>query len=427
MRRAASSLLRDWELLTDSAVPALLEVTSRREPLAWTIGTAEDAVALAAAYSEVSEGVSDKSIRIFLSRRPPTNTAVQFAATDIRYVPSNRRGSFVRRDRRWFPEDRLFEGIVLREPSRWVDLVTIRRLAPSPGSDASQARVGLDHLRRGGHALFVEDVPSGLSTRDLKPVGESGRLFQKVSGGKAPPPSVSAPADAETLAGKQEQTRLVESHYALARALARRFSRYGESTDDLEQVALVALVAAARRYSPEHGASFSTFATASVLGELKRHFRDKTWMLRVPRSLKETYLDVKTAREELGHRLRTSPTVEQIAEHLCIPAEDVLAAMEAGYSYWPASLDTPGADDEEPVTDVPVTERGYEAALNRRQLKMSLPQLSRKEQLVVRRLYFDGWTQRRVADELGVSQMQVSRLMSQALVKLRPYFEERSG
>lgn len=223
---------------------------------------------------------------------------------------------------------------------------------------------------------------------------------------------------------KEERAGLVQAHCNLARSLARRFAYRREPLDDLEQVALLALVKAAGRYNPGRGSSFTTFAAASILGELKRHFRDKAWMLHVPRSLQDTYLAVKVTWEELGQTLRTSPTVQQIATHLGVSDEAVLAAMEAGDSYLPASLDTPSKDDDDPVTEVPVTDPGFDVLLDRSQLRESLPRLDRREQLIVKRLYFDGWTQRRVAEEIGVSQTQVSRLRARTLTKLRSALEE---
>lgn len=407
----ATSLLRDWELLQRKVVPALLGLS---RPRSWTVGPAEDAAALALAYHHAHPRPEEADIRFFLSACSRPAGRVHFALGDVRCLPRSERPAGLRHeDRRWVPDRRVIERVVLAPPLGPVDLLTAtQRVDPA----------AFTHLRKGGHLLFAERPEKGSLPAEVERVDRAGRLFRKTSPARVertapdrePPP---------TLACHQEQRRLVETHYNLARSLARRFSHHGEMADDLEQVALLALVKAAGRYSPERGSSFATFATASILGELKRHFRDKTWMLRVPRSLQEAYLSVKAAREELGQTLGTSPTVQQIAEHLGVSDETVLAAMEAGDSYWPASLDTPRNGDEDSTTDVPVVDSGFETTLDRRQLRDSLPLLEEREKLVLKRLFFDGWTQRDVASEIGVSQMQVSRLMARTLAKLRQSFE----
>ena len=222
----------------------------------------------------------------------------------------------------------------------------------------------------------------------------------------------------ETLAHRQVQAELVNTHLGLARSLARRFGHHGEPADDLEQVALLALIKASRRFDANREATFATYATASILGELKRHFRDKTWMLRVPRSLQERYLAIKEAREELGHELGCSPTIAQIAARVGVSEEAILDAMEAGDNYWPASLDV-GTSEDGPGIEIPVIDERFDRSLDRQELRQLLPQLDRREQQILKRLYFDGWTQRGVADEIGVSQMQVSRLLARTLAKLR--------
>lgn len=420
-----TSLLREWNWLQAVIFP-LLSAAPPRSPQAWTIGHTHDAVALALAYSHVLEHGDDVSV--FLSPGPGGPDPVQFSLADIRCLPrESRQAAFLRENRRYVPNDNLMNRVILSAPAEPVDLLSIRlrdRSATAPPT----VRSAMARLRRGGHLLWPEPPPPGLvAGPDFEPVDRSQRLFVKTTDPVAAPLEAEADgraASPATLASRVEQARLVESHYNLARSLARRFAHHGELADDLEQVALLALVKAAGRFSSDHGSSFATFATASILGELKRHFRDKTWMLRVPRSLQETYLSVKAARDELGQTLGASPTVQQIAAHLRISEEVVLSAMEAGDSYWPASLDTPRRGEEESVTDIPVVDGKFESTLDRRQLRESLPQLEQRERLIIKRLYFDGWTQRRVAEEIGVSQMQVSRLMARTLAKLRVSFGE---
>ena len=221
----------------------------------------------------------------------------------------------------------------------------------------------------------------------------------------------------ETLAHRRAQRELVEAHVRLARSLARRFAHHGEPTNDLEQVAMLALVKAAKRFDPERNTRFATYATSSILGELKRHFHDKTWMLRVPRPVQELYLSVKQTRDEMTHELFTTPTNGQIAERLGVTEEAVLGAVGAGDNFWPASLD--GRAGEESGVEVPVHDQSFDQCLDRLHVQSSLPGLDDRERLVLKRGYSRDSTQREVAAELGVSQMQVSRLLAQAVNKLR--------
>ena len=441
-----TSFLKEWDLLQQQLMPPLLDVAPSRPPRVWTVGCAEDAIAVAVAYHHARGDAASADISVYLSDQPGRSEPVHFALSEIRCLPGERRGqAFLRQDRRYVPSPRLLRRVILATPAQPVDLVTIRTILPtrtaggravasgrspvgSPGVGGCDRAAAVDpamrRLRRGGHLLFAEPPAPGLvPAAEFRAVDRSGRLFERTSD-PVPAAEDSSAVPALTLADRAEQDRLVRSHCNLARSLARRFAHHGELADDLEQVALLALVKAAGRYSGDHGSSFATFATASILGELKRHFRDRTWMLRVPRSLQETYLSIKTAREELGQTLGASPTVPQIATHLGISDESVLAAMEAGDSYWPASLDTPRRGEDEPGVDVPVIDGGFDSSLERRQLRESLPKLEERERLIIKRLYFDGWTQRRVAEEIGVSQMQVSRLMARILAKLRDSFGE---
>lgn len=213
---------------------------------------------------------------------------------------------------------------------------------------------------------------------------------------------------------------LVLSYMALARSLARRFSHRPDEREDLEQVAMAALVAAARRFDPSRQVAFSTFATVSIVGELKRHFRDKAWGMRVPRSLQERHLAVRDASEQLSQTLGASPSVAQVADHLGVSQEQVLEAMEAGSNFWPASLGRPRPGDEDgPVLEPVIDDDSYERRLELRALIDELPNLSEEETAVIAGLYFRNESQRQVARDLGVSQMQVSRLHSATIRRLR--------
>jgi RNA polymerase sigma-B factor len=222
-----------------------------------------------------------------------------------------------------------------------------------------------------------------------------------------------------------EQQRLIREHLGLARALARRFAHRGEATDDLEQVAMLALVKVSRRFDSTLGASFSTYATTSIVGELKRHFRDHSWMMRVPRRTQETYLAFKRGSEALEQQLGRPASIPELSAYLGVGEEAILEAIEAGRSFWPASLDTPPSEDKPaPIDTLEDDEDPYEMALDRHRLTELLPQLEPRQQTIIGLLYFEGWTQQRVADRIGISQMQVSRILHRILDTLRSQLVE---
>jgi RNA polymerase sigma-B factor len=414
---SAPTLLREWDLLQKDVIPPLLEA-SGKHPTAWSIGSIDDAVALAVAFRHAQRAKSRESLDVYASDRSPGARESGFALADLRGIPETSKSTcLVRHDRRWVADESLAEHVFLSDPSDPVDLVTVRASKAAP-----QLPEVVDQLRPGGQLLLITreldaDVPAGL---EAVGANGTGQMYRKCS--PAHPWARSADRGnvkpgPETLARRRAQEELVESHVRLARSLARRFAHHGEPTDDLEQVAMLALVKAAKRFDPERNTRFATYATSSILGELKRHFRDKTWMLRVPRPVQELYLSVKQIRDELTHELGTTPTNELIAERLGVPESAVLDAMRAGDNFWPASLD--GRNGEDAVTEVPVTDPSYDQCLDRLQVQGTLPSLDHRERTVLKRVYFDGSTQREVAAELGVSQMQVSRLLAQPINKLR--------
>jgi RNA polymerase sigma-B factor len=352
---------------------------------------------------------------------------VSFSSADLRTVPDGMRGRWFSGDgRKWHPKPEATQRVLLGAPCGQVDMIALRRFDRAGRETIpAQLSAALPFLRPGGILFWVDEAPE-LTGDGLQPLDPSGRVAQKVFASPGGATLSFDDEDCVSLAAKEDADRLVHSHYNLALSLARRFSRSYESTEDLEQVALAALVGAAGRYRPDRNASFSTFATASILGEIKRHFRDKTWMLRVPRTIQENYLSVREANERLTHRLGASPTVDQLAADLDITVEDVLAAMEAGDNIHPNSLDRPSNPDEG-IVEVPVEDQRFEASLNRHQLQRSLPRLSPIEQLVLQRLFFEDRSQRQVAEELDTNQMHVSRLMTGALRRLRKSFHESSA
>ena len=218
---------------------------------------------------------------------------------------------------------------------------------------------------------------------------------------------------------QEVRNRIVERYTGLAVALARRFDNRGEPLDDLIQVASLALVGAVERFDPSQGAAFSSFATPTVLGELKRHFRDKTWSVKVPRGVKELHLRVSPAVAELHAALGRAPTVPELAAHLGAAEEDVIEAMEAGAAYKPSALTTPDSDgdrSDERILGQQDPEFGHvEARMTVRALMEKLPE---RERSIVYLRYFEDLTQSEIADRIGVSQVHVSRLLREALERL---------
>lgn len=220
------------------------------------------------------------------------------------------------------------------------------------------------------------------------------------------------------------RNELVLEHLDFARHLARRFRARGQSLDDLEQVAMVGLVKAVERFDPQRGLSFSSFATPTVLGELKRHFRDHAWSVRVPRALQEAALDVNTAVAELSQSLHHSPTVADVARHTGQTVEVVLEAMEANRAYNATSLDIEaGAHDEGPSLSERLGEEDHRLAAleNRVTATTLLATLPERERMILELRFFGGLTQSEIAEQLDISQMHVSRLIARALDRLRRF------
>jgi RNA polymerase sigma-B factor len=215
---------------------------------------------------------------------------------------------------------------------------------------------------------------------------------------------------------------LVETHIPLARFLARRFDHRGEPADDLLQIALLGLLKAVERFDPERGLQFSTFATPTIVGELKRHFRDKGWAVRVPRRMQELHLQLARAVASLTQEQGRSPTPAAVAQHLGVSEEDVLEAMEAGGMYRLASLDgTVGTDDDGSALSRLVGEDDpeFERVEQRDELSDLLDRLPERERAIVCMRFFDGLTQSEIAARVGISQMHVSRLLARSVTHLR--------
>ena len=214
-------------------------------------------------------------------------------------------------------------------------------------------------------------------------------------------------------------------HYKpLAHHFARRYANRGEPLDDLIQVAMLALVKALDRFDPGREVKFSTYAARVVSGELKRHFRDRTWAVRVPRPLQERYLRVRGAVEELRSALDRSPTIHELAVHLALEEEEVLQAMDVGSAYRLTSLDAPvSGGDGDQLVQVGEQDPGlgaFEDRLHRQQvLAPLLEKLGEQDRLIVGLYYLHGMSQAEIARRMEVSQVQVSRRLARILDRLR--------
>ncbi len=228
------------------------------------------------------------------------------------------------------------------------------------------------------------------------------------------------PNDPRSVNGtRPERDELVTSHLGLAHQLARRFANRGETHDDLVQVASLALVKAAERFDPERGIMFSTFAAASIIGELKRHFRDRGWAIRAPRRLQELLLEIGSTVETLSQELGRAPTVPELAQAINAPEADVLEALEAGQSYRTSSLDAPLAEGQTMADSLGSDDDGFNRVDHHSALAMAMKSLSPHDQTIVRLRFVEGLSQSQIAAQLGVSQMQISRLLAASLRQLR--------
>jgi RNA polymerase sigma-B factor len=231
-----------------------------------------------------------------------------------------------------------------------------------------------------------------------------------------------AELDPDDPARKDIRDRLVRMHLPLVEHLARRFRNRGEPLDDLTQVATIGLIKSVDRFDPLRGVEFSTYATPTVIGEIKRHFRDKGWAVRVPRRLQELRLSLTAATAELSQRNGRSPTVAELAVQLGISEEEVLEGLESANAYSTLSLDVPeSGDDESPAVadSLGSEDEALEGVEYRESLKPLLEQLSPREKRILLLRFFGNMTQSQIADEIGISQMHVSRLLARTLAQLR--------
>ena len=215
---------------------------------------------------------------------------------------------------------------------------------------------------------------------------------------------------------------LVRMHLPLVEYLARRFRNRGEPLEDLVQVATIGLIKSIDRFDLERGVEFSTYATPTIVGEIKRHFRDKGWAIRVPRRLQELKLTLTKATSELSQTLGRSPTVGELATHLGLQEEEILEGLESANAYSAVSLDaTDSGDDDAPaVSDsLGMIDEALEGVEYRESLKPLLDKLPPREKKILVLRFFGNMTQSQIAAELGISQMHVSRLLARTLAQLR--------
>lgn len=215
------------------------------------------------------------------------------------------------------------------------------------------------------------------------------------------------------------RNRLVEEHMGLAHLLASRYRRGGADEQDLDQVALLALVKAVDRFDPGRGVAFGTFAGRTIDGELKRHFRDRTWALRVPRSVKDLHVAVRRASEEMEQALGRSPTVRELADRLDVGTDEVIGALGAASARRAGSLVQ--TDDDAPPDHVAVL--GHPDLTpevdDRDQVEHLLAGLGEREREIVRLRFYEQLSQDQIAERVGLSQMHVSRLLRQSFAKMR--------
>ena len=215
---------------------------------------------------------------------------------------------------------------------------------------------------------------------------------------------------------------LIERHLPLVRSLARRYAGRGEALEDIEQVGAIGLIKAIDRFELSRDVSLATYATPNVVGEIKRHFRDKGWAIRVPRALQELNASMSTALERLTAKLSRSPSIAEIAEELKTTPEQVLEALEVGSAYATVSLSQggPGGEDDlDPLETIGTEDEGFDRSEDRVALAPALESLPEREREILRMRFEEGLPQTQIAERVGLSQMHVSRLIRKSLAAMR--------
>ena len=213
----------------------------------------------------------------------------------------------------------------------------------------------------------------------------------------------------------------------LALRIAHRYQGRGIDVEDLEQVALLALIKAVRRFEPGRGRAFAAYATPTIAGDVKKHFRDHGWGVRPPRAIQELVLSVRSTASDLSQTLHHEPTVAELAEELQVESDDVAQAMIATQNFTPVSLDAPAPGGEVPVADLLVDETDEFARVEvLSQLRPAIAGLSGRDRMILHMRFIDGCTQSEIGLALGISQMQVSRRLTSILHQLRAQLQEPS-
>jgi RNA polymerase sigma-B factor len=238
-----------------------------------------------------------------------------------------------------------------------------------------------------------------------------------------PSPLEYLPGVAPLIADQSRVDQLIQDHLPLARALAARYRNRGESQEDLVQVAYLGLVMAARRYHEGAGGGFAAYAIPTITGELRRHFRDKGWAVRPPRRLQDIQASVRAAGEALTQQLSREPTPTEVGEYLGVETAELMQARVAAGGYTTRSLDVPIGSEAgqwaEQMPAQPPAEESLDHLVDAISLESLLRELPAREQRIIAMRYYGGWTQQQIADQIGVTQMQVSRLLAQSLNRLR--------
>ena len=211
---------------------------------------------------------------------------------------------------------------------------------------------------------------------------------------------------------------------SLVRSLARRYSYRGEQLEDLVQIGAIGLIKAIDRFDLDRGVELTTYATPNIIGEIKRHFRDKGWSVRVPRGLQELNVQLSRLMEQLTVQLGRSPTIAELAKASGSQEEDVLEALESGRAYSSLSLSSGGGggdgdEDLDPLESIGTEEHQYEVSEDRAVLAPGFRALDERERKILQLRFFDGLTQSQIAQQVGISQMHVSRLIRRSLEKIR--------
>lgn len=276
--------------------------------------------------------------------------------------------------------------------------------APKPEGARADVQVPQAPQRDASEARAVRRAPKGKDAWDKERTRELFRLYKEKG-------------------DEEARDQLIVSHLNLVRFLASKFKNRGEPLDDLVQVGTIGLIKAIDRFDPERGLEFTTYATPTILGEIKRHFRDKGWTIRVPRRLQELSAKVNSATDELTARLQRSPSIEEVAEYLGTTADEVLEAMESSSAYSSVPLEAQGGNEDDDAPSVidryASVDGDLEASDDRIVLEEVIGEFPEADQQAIRMRFIDGMTQVEIAKRLGISQVQVSRMLRRALRRIQ--------